>query len=136
MENDWSYSIIDQLFYHKKQLTNNISDTYDVFGNSAGGQVAHRLLLFKPNSPMNKIVSSASGWYTMPDLSIEFLGGPASSPEENNNLTELFNKNFHVMVGSLDNDPSASGLRHTPEAELYRGSMIERATSFYITKVN
>ena len=131
MENDWSYSIIDQLFYHVKQLTNNISDTYDVFGNSAGGQVAHRLLLFKPNSPMNKIVSSASGWYTMPDLSIEFPYGLASSPGENNNLTELFNKNFHVMVGSLDNDPSASGLRHTPEAELQGAHRLERATSFY-----
>ena len=46
-EYEWSFSIFDPLFTYVKDLTNNTSQTYDVFGNSAGGQVAHRLLLFK-----------------------------------------------------------------------------------------
>ena len=41
-EYEWSFSILDPLFSHVKDLTNNTSQTYDVFGNSAGGQVAHR----------------------------------------------------------------------------------------------
>ncbi|PAJ74814.1 hypothetical protein CJF42_08375 [Pseudoalteromonas sp. NBT06-2] len=37
---------------------------YDIFGHSAGGQIAHRLALFKPNTKVNRILASNSGLYT------------------------------------------------------------------------
>ena len=130
-ENEWSFSILDPLFSHVKDLTNNTSQTYDVFGNSAGGQVAHRLLLFKPDSPINKIVACASGWYTFPNPDINFPYGLESSPAENLQLGQLFNKDFKIMIGSLDNDPNAPGLRHTEEAEIQGINRLDRAISFY-----
>ena len=130
-ENEWSFSIFDPLFSHVKDLTNNTSQTYDVFGNSAGGQVAHRLLLYKPNSPINKMVACAAGWYTFPNSNIVFPYGLESSPAENVQLGQFFNKDFKIMIGSLDNDPNASGLRHTEEAELQGANRLERAMSFY-----
>ena len=38
----------------------------DLFGHSAGSQVAHRFLLFKPTNKTNKVILSAAGWYTVP----------------------------------------------------------------------
>ena len=130
-ENEWSFSIFDPLFTYVKDLTNNTSQTYDVFGNSAGGQVAHRLLLFKPNSPINKIVTCAPGWYTFPNPDIIFPYGLESSPVENLQLEQIFNKDFKIMIGSLDNDSNAPGLRHTEEAELQGANRLERAMSFF-----
>ena len=130
-ENEWAFSVLDPLYIQVKSLTNNISDSYDVFGNSAGGQVAHRLLMYKPTSPINRIISCASGWYTFPDNEIDFPYGLALSPAEDLNLQSLFNKEMTVMVGALDNDPNAAGLRHTDEAELQGAHRLERATSFY-----
>jgi endonuclease I len=130
-EEDWSFSILDPLFNYVKTLTNNNSATYDLFGNSAGGQVAHRLLLFKSSSPINRIISCASGWYTYPDNDIDFPYGMGLFPVENINSESLFNKEMTVMVGALDNDPNAPGLRHTDEAELQGAHRLERAISFY-----
>ena len=130
-ESDWSFSIIDPLFTYVKGLTNNTSQTYDVFGNSAGAQVAHRLLLFRPNSPINKIVACAAGWYTFPDMQIDFPYGIGASPALNLQFEDLFNKNLRIMIGSLDNDPNAASLRHTEEAELQGAHRLERAASFY-----
>ena len=130
-EEDWSFSILDSLFNYVKIITNNNSETYDLFGNSAGGQVAHRLLLFKPSSPIGRVISCASGWYTYPDNEIDFPYGVGLSPAEDINLQSLFNKEMTIMVGALDNDPNAPGLRHTDEAELQGAHRIERATNFY-----
>jgi endonuclease I/pimeloyl-ACP methyl ester carboxylesterase len=130
-ENEWAFSVLDPLFIQVKTLTNNISDSYDVFGNSAGGQFAHRLLMYKPTSPINRLISCASGWYTFTDNEIDFPYGLALSPAEDLNLQSLFNKEMTVMVGALDNDPDAAGLRHTIQAELQGAHRLERATSFY-----
>ena len=40
------------------------------------------------------------------------------------------------MIGSLDNDPNAPGLRHTEEAELQGANRLERAISFINTVKN
>lgn len=132
-ESDWTISVIDPLFEYVKELTDNETNRFDLFGHSAGSQVAHRFLLFKPNNKTSRIVLSAAGWYTVPDVSIEFPYGLYNGPFLYSNFLfeELFYKNIHVIVGTQDNDPNAPSLRHTDEAELQGAHRLARAEHFF-----
>ena len=132
-ESEWTISIIDPLFDFMKEMTDNKTITFDLFGHSAGGQVAHRYLLFKPNGKINRVISSAAGWYTMPDISVLFPYGLSQGPFEFSSfvLEELFYKKLHILIGTNDNDPNYPGLRHTDEAEIQGTQRLERAAYFF-----
>lgn len=132
-ESDWTFSILDPLFEYVKELTDNQTSRFDLFGHSAGSQVAHRYLLFKPNNKTSRIVLSAAGWYTVPDASVEFPYGLYNGPFLYSNILfeELFYKNIHVIIGTQDNDPNAPSLRHTDEAELQGAHRLARAEYFF-----
>lgn len=130
-ENEWTFSVIDSLFIYVKSLTSNAHSSYDVVGHSAGAQVAHRFLLFKPNSPINRVVISAAGWYNMPDASVDFPYGIAESPMENSSLTHFFSTPLTVIVGELDNDPNAASLRRNQQADVQGTNRLARAQYFF-----
>ena len=46
-----------------------------MFGHSAGGQVLHRLAIFRPNNKADRILASNSGWYTIPTITNIFPTG-------------------------------------------------------------
>jgi len=130
-ENVWTFSIIEPIFdYFKKQMVQNVS-TYDIIGHSAGGQFAHRFVMFKPNARFNKVVASASGWYTVPDLKVDFPYGFLKSPLETLSLTSLFSKKVYIQVGLEDNDPNSPGLRHNPQADAQGLNRLTRASYFF-----
>lgn len=130
-ENTWTFSIIDPIFdYFKKQMFFNTS-TYDIIGHSAGGQFAHRMVMFKPNAKYSKIVASASGWYTVPDMKVDFPYGFVKSPLENLPLGQLFSKKMYIQIGLEDNDPNSPGLRHNPQADAQGLNRLDRAKYFY-----
>ena len=130
-ENEWAFSIVEPLFDYVKTQINNTNLTYNVFSHSAGGQFAHRFMMFKPNARVNKIVASASGWYTFPDLSIAFPYGFNESPLEDISLTNLFSKQVYIQVGENDNNPNAAGLRHNYFADAQGLNRKERAVNFF-----
>lgn len=130
-ENEWTFSIIEPLFDFVKAQINNSNTTYDVFGHSAGAQFAHRLLMFKPNSRVNKTVFSAAGWYTFPNASIVFPYGFNSSPLENLNLSSLFSKQVFIQVGTNDNNPNEAGLRRNEMADAQGTNRKDRAINYY-----
>lgn len=130
-EEDWTFSVIDPLFDFVKQSLNNNSLKYQVFGHSAGGQFAHRFMMFKPNARFDKVVSSGSGWYTVPDLDINFPYGFKNSPLEDNSFENLFEKQLTIQIGELDNDPNSAGLRHNQFADAQGLNRLERANHFF-----
>ncbi len=110
-EQDWAFSVIEPLFDQLKFQLGNSSNTYNIFGFSAGGQFAHRFVMFKPDARVDKIVASASGWYTVPDNTVEFPYGIDNCPIESTPASSYFSKNMTIQIGTLDNDPSAPALR-------------------------
>ncbi|WP_339614039.1 hypothetical protein [uncultured Winogradskyella sp.] len=130
-EAEWTFSVIEPLFDYITQNINNNSLTYQVFGHSAGGQVAHRFLMYKPNARYDKVVASASGWYTVTDLEVSFPYGFTESPLETSILENLFQKKLFIQVGSLDNNPNASSLRHNIFADAQGLNRLDRAQYFY-----
>ena len=130
-ESEWAFSVIEPLFTYAIQNLNNQSSKYHIIGHSAGAQFAHRFLFFKPLARIDKMVASAAGWYTTLDLETNFPYGINASPLEDINFSLLFSKQLTILVGSNDNDPNSSVLRHNSIVDLQGLNRLDRAISFY-----
>lgn len=130
-EEEWTFSVIEPLYDFVKERLNNTSLKYHIFGHSAGGQFAHRFVMFKPEGRYDKIVASASGWYTVTDLNTTYPYGLMRSPLETISLQSLFEKKMMIQVGNLDNDPNAAGLRHNEYADAQGFNRFDRAKYFF-----
>lgn len=130
-EEKWTFSIIEPIFDFVKEKTANTSEKYNIIGHSAGAQFALRFAMFKPTARCSKIVASASGWYTVPDFSVNFPYGFKESPLETINLSNLFFKEIYLQVGELDNNQNEGGLRRNQFADAQGNNRYARAYSFY-----
>ncbi len=135
-ENNWTFSVIEPIFEYFKIRTGSLVSTFDMFGHSAGGQFAHRYLLFKPTSKLNKLVVASSGWYTMFDNSIDFPYGTKKSPAEFNNYSIIFNKKVFVVIGANDTDPNSDALRHNDIVDKQGLNRLARAQHFFTQSQN
>lgn len=130
-EDEWTFSIIEPLFDFIKQKINNESETYLIFGHSAGAQFAHRFVMFEPNARVEKVVASASGWYTLIDTSTDFPYGFQNSPLMESDISGLLSKELIIQVGELDNDPNSSGLRHNEIVDMQGLNRFVRGRYFF-----
>jgi hypothetical protein len=129
-EQKWTFSIIEPLFDFVKTNINNSTTSYNAYGHSAGAQFLHRLIMFKPNTRINKAVISAAGWYTFPN-SIVFPYGLSQSPVQNLSVPNFLSKNIYIQVGVNDDDPNAPGLRRNVFADAQGINRKERATNYF-----
>lgn len=130
-EAEWTFSVIEPLFDFVKTQMNNTNVTYHIFGHSAGGQFAHRFLMFKPAARVDKAVISASGWYTFPNNTTVFPYGTNQSPLNSMSFSLFFDKKVYVQVGENDDDPNADGLRHNIYADAQGLNRKERAINYF-----
>ncbi len=130
-EEVWTFQVFDPLFQDFKTQMGSTVAQYDIFGHSAGAQLVHRYLQFLPEGNYNRLVSSAAGWYMMPDETINFPYGLKVSPAAQVNSANYFGRYVLVMVGALDTDPNSFNLRHTPEADAQGFQRVERAEYFF-----
>lgn len=132
---EWTFQALDPLFKDFRTFSGSIVSRYDLFGHSAGAQLVHRFILFEPEALFNRIVSSAAGWYMLPDSNVNFPYGQGLSPAVDVDPAMYFDLSVWVIVGSLDTDPNSFNLRHTPEADAQGLNRVERATYFYETSM-
>jgi pimeloyl-ACP methyl ester carboxylesterase len=130
-EEEWLFSGIDPIFEFMKEAIGSEVEHFDLFGHSAGGQFVHRFIQFKPKSKVNRTISAASGWYTVPDNAIVFPYGFDKSPAADYDLSALFLKKLYIIVGDKDNNPDDAGLRHNDLADAQGDDRLERAQYFY-----
>lgn len=128
---EWTFSLIEPLFENFKARVGLNTKEFDVFGHSAGAQVAHRYLFFWPNAPVSRVVAAAAGWYTLPDTSVQFPYGLGDSPAQNADLSTFFSRPLTIVIGSDDNDPNAASLRQTAQAQAQGSNRLARAQYFY-----
>jgi pimeloyl-ACP methyl ester carboxylesterase len=105
---------------------------HDIFGHSSGGQIAHRLVLFNPNTKANRIVAANSGWYTLPSFSTEYPYGLKEAAVTKGNVIKSFSSNLVILIGELDNENETRGrLRNTEEAKTKGSGRFSRGIFFF-----
>tara|TARA_R110002124_G_scaffold107120_1_gene259438 strand:- start:63 stop:1109 length:1047 start_codon:yes stop_codon:yes gene_type:complete len=128
--NEWIYKDFDRIFNLTKEKLNLNTDTYDLFGHSAGGQILHRLAIFKSESKANRILSSNSGWYTVPTDSDDFPTGLKDSYKSEKEID--FSKKLVLFLGEKDDANETRGdLRRSPEVDKQGLHRLDRGTYFY-----
>lgn len=128
--NEWIFNDFDRIFNLTKENLSLNTDTYDLFGHSAGGQILHRLAIFKSDSKANRILSSNSGWYTVPTDKDDFPTGLKDSYTSEKEID--FSKNLVLFLGERDDANETRGdLRRSPEVDKQGLHRLERGTFFY-----
>ena len=128
----WTFSVIEHLFDEMRVD----QASYVLFGHSAGGQFAHRMALFRPDSRASVIVAANPGWYTMPEWRKEkttdpwpysLVGSPAGQAE----LRTALGKRLVLLIGEKDDDPDDENLFNSEAARREGASRLERGENFF-----
>src|SRR5262249_9554628 len=99
----WTFYAIEHLFHDVTKQTDNSSETYNIYGHSAGGQFVHRLVLFVPHAHYHVAIAANPGYYTMPNYDgHEFPYSLRDSNLSKSRLKESFGRNFLLMLGEED----------------------------------
>lgn len=129
---EWIYRDFDRLFLAVKESVQSKKTYYDLFGHSAGGQIAHRMALFYPQNRARHIVAANAGWYTEANWESSFPYGLKESPLEAKGMDKAFKNKLVVFLGEKDDEHETRGhLRTTEEANLQGNSRVARGHYFY-----
>lgn len=130
-QNSWVFSVIDHVFNEVRIRSGAKSNTFTLFGHSAGAQLVHRYLLFAGKTQANQIIAANAGWYTMPDDDVSFPYGIKNVSISKEQLIQAFAKPVTILLGDRDNNPNHRVLRHTPEADAQGLNRFERGIWFF-----
>lgn len=146
--NAWLFADFDRMFTLVKASTDSKQSGYDLFGHSAGGQVAHRFAIFSPESKANRIVAANSGWYTSIDFKASFPYGLRNSPLDNSydldsahkldnkhhsaaaTLALSFRQHLTILLGEQDTKINGS-IRRNKAADEQGLSRLARGNYFF-----
>lgn len=140
----WTYRIIEAIFDFFKAQTGNASETYDLFGHSAGGQFVHRYLLAMPEARVGRAVAANPGNYTWPDDRGLFTpaGEPADPPgwpysvrdtpfASDDYLAPFFARDLIILIGTEDTEPLRDDIPENNPNRIQGRHRYERAWNFY-----
>jgi pimeloyl-ACP methyl ester carboxylesterase len=127
---EWIFNDFDRVFQMIKKELDLKTDTYDMFGHSAGGQILHRFAIFHPNNKANRILAANSGWYTLPTDSEDFPYGLKNTVQSTNKVN--FNSNLIIFLGEKDDANEHRGsLRRNQEADKQGLHRLARGSYFF-----
>jgi hypothetical protein len=130
-QSEWTYTLIEPLFDFVRREAGSQQTGYVLYGHSAGAQFVHRFMLFVPENRVERAVSANAGWYTMPDLEVEFPYGLRTSPSTEATLRRALGAKLTILLGEQDTETEADNLRSTAGAEAQGPNRLARGRSFY-----
>ncbi len=108
----WLFGDFDRIFDLCRDELQLESESYDMFGHSAGGQLLHRLAIFQQDSKAERILAANSGWYTLVSEDKNFPLGLKLTDQGISMVN--FSKELVVLLGQRDDANETRGeLRHT-----------------------
>lgn len=137
----WTYMTIESIFDFFRDQTGNLSDRYDIWGHSAGGQFVQRFLLCMPEARVNRAVAANAGTWTflepdgLKDREGALFGWPysvAGTPFAGKEyLEKFFAREFYVTLGDADIDTTSSDFPKYPAAAAQGPTRYARGNNFY-----
>ena len=128
-ESVWAFATIERVFDRVRKELHLSTQTYDIIGHSAGGQVVHRLVLFAPHLRFRRAVASSPGRYALPKMSESFPYGFKGTSLDSSVLARAFSRDFVLVLGDQDTDDR---VRET-EAMSQGGNRFARGLRFFAT---
>jgi poly(3-hydroxybutyrate) depolymerase len=130
----WVFATIEHLFDEMRDG----QQSYVLFGHSAGGQVAHRMLLLRPDNRASIIAAANPGWYTMPEFRKDKAVGSfpfslAGSPSGEAEVRKALARRFILLLGEEDDDPDAENMSKSDGAMKQGATRLERGETFFMT---
>ncbi len=113
---EWNFELIDRLFLSVKNDARIQSQKFDLYGNSAGSQYVLRYVALTEAPMLEKPISSNSGVYMLPDLTVNYPNGMGGVGMSDADLQRYLSRPLHILLGDADIDATAADLPRTPEA--------------------
>ena len=133
---NWTYTAIEHLFDYTKEKSGATTNTYLLFGHSAGAQFVHRMVLLLPDARYSRAIAANAGVYLLPEYTLPYPYGLKDSPAYESNLPKVFARKLIVMSGGSDTNPNDGALASFPEAEAQGSTRFERAKFFFATAMS
>ena len=70
-----TFWLIDKIFEFVQEELELTFDSYNIYGHSEGAEFIYRSLMFYESPYVNKSVAANPGWYTYPDVTLDFPYG-------------------------------------------------------------
>lgn len=112
----WSFGIVDRLFRHVRTAVGSDRETFGLFGNSAGAQYVLRYLALSEAAAVDLAVAANSGWYMLPDLTVEYPVGMGGLDLDESDLRRYLGRRLIVLLGDADTDSAAPDLPRSETA--------------------
>lgn len=134
-EEKWSFSAIEHLFDYIKSAEPLMTETYYLYGHSAGAQFVHRYMLFMSAPRAALAIAANAGSYTLPVYSAPEQPGFPWSLDENlvseAQLKAALARNVVLLLGEDDTDENHKHLPKAPQAMAQGKNRLERGKNFY-----
>ena len=129
--NQWVFHYLDDIFKQFVARHKLGTRTYILWGQSAGGQFAHRTLMFSQSPYLEYAIAANSGTYTFFDENINYGPGIKDVMEYKNVLLHnLSNKKLFILIGSEDTEDMGTYYKHQGKTRY------DRAFNFYENSKN
>lgn len=125
----WTFSVVDDIISEVLERSGARGKVI-LFGHSAGGQLMHRYSLLSGSAAADMVVVANSGWFTMPDRTIDFPYGIKNISVSDELLSESFKQPVLVLLGGDDIHRSRV-FKKTPEAEAQGKNRMERGKAYF-----
>lgn len=106
----WNFGIVERLFEKVRDTVGSKQKSFGLFGNSAGAQFVLRYLALTEAPAVDTAVAANSGWYMLPDLSIDYPVGMGGLDLDESHLRRYLRRRLVVLLGDADTDSAASDL--------------------------
>ena len=130
-ETAWSFSAIERIFDAVRERFSMTTDSYSLYGHSAGAQFVHRFIFHMPDARARQIVAANAAWYMMPDFGTDFPYGLNNSVVDRTRLGKALQLPVTILLGELNTNPEDEYLRRTSEAMAQGKNALERGSAFY-----
>jgi pimeloyl-ACP methyl ester carboxylesterase len=130
-ESDWSYAAIEAIFDDVRSRFHLSTDTYSLYGHSAGAQFVQRFIFHVPAARVKRVVAANAGWYMMPDFDLASPYGLAHSAVDRNRLERGLRLPVTILLGEEETETDDDNLRATPESLAQGPQRLARGQAFF-----
>ncbi len=113
---DWLYAILPRVVAALRRGGATRRERVRLYGHSAGGQFAHRLLATQDPAPYDAVIAGNPGWYTLPTLERRFPEGLGGIGLAEGDLVRWLAYPLTILAGDRDIDTADENLPRNPEA--------------------